>query len=167
MKFIVFILLSLFLVSCASIGNKHAVVNGVVGDYGIWEITDDSESYEWVSSRATTPTITENNVYTLVRNTSIVPLKKGITFGIDFNISGCEDGEWSYMFSLAHPEIIKPNGQVSTGYSGLRKLYCTNGNGDAVRTFSFDYEYEMAAGEWVFSIIHDGKTLAHHSFIIE
>ena len=164
--YIVFACIVFSVSACSNISKSgEATLNGIVDEYGIYAI-DKTDEHTWVSKNSTSPLIHENRGYLLINKTSTVPLKKGITFGLGFTINNCKSGPWQYDLTIVHPKIIKPDGKVSYGYTGKRDLYCTDGKVSAIRSYTFDHDYEMSAGEWKFEVRFNGNLLLEKSFNI-
>ncbi len=160
---IVLLSMLIFLPGCTSFSDAPGQVRSSIDEFGIY-YTDRTDGEVWTSQNSTNPEVIEFVELVLLEETEIVPLRKGVTFGVGFTINNCSDGNFSYDLTIRHPKITKPNGEVSYGYTGRRDLKCKDGRTSAIRAYTFDEDYEMVPGEWAFVFSHSGSRLFEQSF---
>ncbi|WP_455375159.1 DUF3859 domain-containing protein [Kaarinaea lacus] len=101
----------------------------------------------------------------LEQSTNEIPLKLNRLFGFKFRIEGFENKEAVQLkLVVSHPEITRPNGSTSKGYSYPVLLEVNNGVIDNHSGYSIDHEYEMVEGDWTFEYWYNDQKLLSHSF---
>lgn len=101
----------------------------------------------------------------LEQSTNEIPLKLNRLFGFKFRIEGFENKEAVQLkLVVSHPEITRPNGSTSKGYSYPVLLEVDNGVIDNHSGYSIDHEYEMVEGDWTFEYWYNDQKLLSHSF---
>ena len=101
----------------------------------------------------------------LEQSTNEIPLKLNRLFGFKFRIEGFENKEAVQLkLVVSHPEITRPNGSTSKGYSYPVLLEVNNGIIDNHSGYSIDHEYEMVEGDWTFEYWYNDQKLLSHSF---
>ena len=101
----------------------------------------------------------------LEQATNEIPLKLNRLFGFKFRIEGFENKEAVQLkLVVSHPEITRPNGSTSRGYSYPVLLDVNNGVIDNHSGYSIDHEYEMVEGDWTFEYWYNDQKLLSHSF---
>jgi hypothetical protein len=98
-------------------------------------------------------------------STNEIPLKLNRLFGFKFRIEGFENKEAVQLkLVVEHPEIKRPNGSTSKGYSYPVLLEVKNGVIDNQSGYSIDHEYEMVEGDWTFEYWYNDEKLLSHTF---
>lgn len=98
-------------------------------------------------------------------STNEIPLKLNRLFGFKFRIEGFENKEAVQLkLVVEHPEITRPNGSTSKGYSYPVLLEVKNGVIDNQSGYSIDHDYEMVEGDWKFEYWYNDQKLLSHSF---
>lgn len=101
----------------------------------------------------------------LEASTREIPLKLNRLFGFKFRIAGFENKEAVQLkLVVEHPEIKRPNGSTSKGYSYPVLLEVKNGVIDNQSGYSIDHEYEMVEGDWTFEYWYNDEKLLSHTF---
>lgn len=98
----------------------------------------------------------------LVRETTLVPAKKGVRFGFRYSVEGSPDGKAVYLdMKHSHPPIQAPGqSEPSTESSYRLKSWI----GDTYTSFKMQEDWEVVVGDWVFQVWHDGALLAEQKF---
>lgn len=86
-----------------------------------------------------------------------IQMEIGTSFGVLRKITNIQDGQ-KLSLVITHPEMINPNGQVSTR---TVMSSAVSGIGDLYR---FDFPYAMVPGKWNFDYQLRGKSLCQQSF---
>jgi hypothetical protein len=66
-----------------------------------------------------------------------------------------------------HPEIVRPDGNVSKGFSSRHELVAKQGTVASCTGYSFDQDFELKPGGWVFSIWDQDHELVRQEFVVE
>ena len=167
MKFKLFIFpLFLVLCSCSSIQSIEVESQGVSGtviEYGIFARSRE-DAIMWSNELSTNNVIWEGGEATLIEQTDLIPIIRGIYFAFKYEIKNLPEGDVALDWKVIHPPIKKTDGTVSTGYSYKRTVVSTGGYTDGISGYSLDEDYEMVPGIWVFSYSYNGKLLAEQKF---
>ena len=102
----------------------------------------------------------------LVKLTDHVPLIKGGQMQMQFRIWSFPDypAHVDLRRVLKHPPMSLPDGTVSTGSDYMMKGRVRVNQVIAYTGYSFDEDYEMVAGEWIFEIWYQEKKLVEQHF---
>ena len=140
-----------------------AAVKGEVTEFGYYKMTADPKRYRNIAS--TSGYVKEGGDVELVESTEHIPLTKGRLFGFKFRISGFENKR-SVQLNLIvkHPEITRPNGSTSTGYSYPVAFDVIDGVIENESGYSIDHDYEMVEGEWSFEYWYYKQKLVTKTF---
>jgi hypothetical protein len=141
-----------------------AGLNGVITDFGIFSRGKEKIHKE---PNSTSGQIRESSGIVIER-TILVPARSGIKFGYCFAIRGFpRDGPVTLTEKTSHPEIVRPDGKPSTGFSLTRKFIAANGMLESCGGYSFDHDFEVKSGNWVFSVWDDSRELISQQFVVE
>lgn len=90
-----------------------------------------------------------------------VPARKGVKFGIQYVLEGSPRGRIVYVTNSAtHPPITDPDtGITHKGISYQERAIIGNTSHPSYFGFDFDYDWELAPGEWVLRVEYEGKLL--------
>ena len=114
---------------------------------------------------ATTGYVREGGDVELEQQSTEIPLQLNRLFGFKFRISGFGKKEAVQLkLVVSHPEIKRPNGSVSRGYSYPVLLAVKDGVIENQSGYSIDHEYEMVEGDWTFEYWYNNEKLLSHSF---
>jgi hypothetical protein len=167
-KFVTIAVLSLFLFVASLAGDSLAVIkpqipNGTIITFGIYDVVKRGVRYEHKES--TSGHAEEAVEVVLIEKTSNVPLKKGVTFGIEWEAEGLPNIPLKIAMRVKHPPTTKPDGTVSTGFDELLPFVPENGRiekrGDY---YNLTEDWELLPGEWTLSIVYEGKVLCSKVF---
>jgi len=140
-----------------------AEVSGTVTEYGYYKMTSDPKRYRNIS--ATSGYVKEGGEPELVEKTDRIPLQLKRLFGFKFRISGFDEKRTVQLkLVVSHPEITRPNGSTSTGYSYPLVLDVQQGVIENESGYSIDNQYEMVEGEWKFEYWYDQQKLVSQTF---
>ena len=132
-------------------------------EFGIYEVAKMGIQYEHKESTA--GYAQEAVEVRLVEKTTTIPLKKGITFGFEWEADGLPGMPIKIAMRVKHPETTKPDGTVSTGFDEMLSFYPEKGRierrGDY---YSISEDWEMLPGEWALSMIYEGRVLCEKVF---
>jgi len=165
------IIIFFFLLSFSSITTGGITENIRVDiiDFGIYKkdkplkIIPDSESATGYRSESLSYDAVVHDNETLH-----IPLEKGLTFGFRAKIIAKDTASSTPItVRIIYPRMVLPDGTSSTSYEYTILFESKPGmnNGGVLYTLSEDHE--MVAGEWLFSILSNGRLLAQKNFIIE
>jgi hypothetical protein len=102
----------------------------------------------------------------LVQDTQRIPLKKGRLFGFRFKIYGMQRnvGVIPLELVVTHPEMTKPDGSSSKGYSYYMDLKLKNGMVEDKAGYRLNEDFELVEGDWQFEFRFMNKTLIKQTF---
>lgn len=168
MKYIATILIALFLQSCSFSQRSAEIdegIHAVERDYGY--ILNKRETVLTIQSKENPGhyrSISYSEPYTY--NTNIVPLVRGVDFGFRFEIVGISAKDSKELwFDIKHPEMHKPNGEITSGYSGTRYLEYDQDWG-----YYYDWSYrlsddfEIVPGLWVIEVYYQNRLIMKKTF---
>ena len=157
----VFFLLLLTIISY--VASASAEYKGEVTEFGYYHKISDQQRIRNIA--ATSGYVKQGGEVELQEQTQDIPLQLNRLFGFKFRISGFEDKSGVQLkLVVTHPEIKRPNGSVSSGYSYPVLLEVKNGMIENYSGYSIDHEYEMVEGEWTFEYWYNQQKLLSHSF---
>lgn len=141
-----------------------AELSGTVTEYGYYKVASEPERYRNIAS--TSGYVKEGGEVELVEQTQRIPLEKSRLFGFKFRISGFDDKESVQLkLVVTHPEITRPNGSKSTGYTYPILLEVKDGVIENQSGYSLDHEYELVEGEWTFEYWYYKQKLVSQTFV--
>jgi len=148
--------------------SKAAEVNGRVLGYGIVRLSAKQQSVMTPQTPSGVTHIPASPpAITVVTNR--VPARHGIAFGMVYEISNLplKDGEEiAVTVVVTCPAITRPDGSVSKGFAYTARSPVKDGVARGVPMYSFDHNYELAAGVWQFEGQYKGKTMAKQAFTV-
>jgi hypothetical protein len=102
----------------------------------------------------------------LVQQTDRIPLAKDRLFGFRFHIKGFNKDQVTAQLKLvvSHPEMTRPDGSKSTGYSYPMTLVVRNGQVDDKTGYQLNKEFEMVEGDWRFEYWLGERKLLEKTF---
>ncbi|WP_290699178.1 DUF3859 domain-containing protein [Amphritea sp.] len=163
MKLVLSFLVFLISFSCFATSKSAVTPQGNVTEYGIFAYTRNGGT-SWVNPISTTPIIHEGTKSFLIKKSNQIPVIKSLYFAFSYKLSGLPDGEVLLDWRVIHPEMQKPDGTTSTGYSYKRPVTVKNGVTSGTSGYTFDEPYEMVSGEWQFIYSYKGQQLVSQKF---
>lgn len=146
---------------------EHIAPSGRVLEFGLYQQIGEDRGTPHIVPEATSPRVWEDgNPLKLIARTDQIPAVLGSGFFFISEITGLPDGPTDVLWVVKHPEIRKPDGTTSTGYSYTRSLDTFDGRSLNQNGFFLDHNYEIAEGIWSFSFVYQGKTLVEQSFTL-
>lgn len=167
MKCISIVLIALCLQGC-SFFQRAADSSGIYAverDYGY--ILKGRENVVKIQSKENPGQYREINYFEpYTYNTNVVPLIKGVDFGFRFEMVGLSAaGPKELWFDIKHPEMRKPNGNESSGYSGTRYLeYDQNWGYYYDWSYALSDDFEIVPGLWVIEVHYQNKLIIRKTF---
>ena len=148
------VFMAVFAVSAQEQADRKAVI----GDYGVFEPV--GGEVKTALPQATSGAKRTPRGIRFVEHTRIIPAKRGVQFGFDYEITGAKQGPVDVMIIVSHPPIQKPDGSVSRGFKFREKIPVVGGKVKGFTGYSFDHDYELVPGEWKFEFwVREGKIL--------
>jgi len=141
----------------------HTVTARIV-NFGIYEVVKKGTLYE---HRESTAGYTEKGGgVAFVKSTTEIPLKKGITFGIEWEAEGFPDKmPIEIIWRVKHPRTTKPDGTVSAGFDETLRFRPKEGKIErSIDCYILTEDWEMLPGEWSLSVVYEGKVLCEKVF---
>jgi hypothetical protein len=135
---------------------KEKIIDATLLDYGICNAT-----VKETTNSETTATgqynIIENTTFT--EKTETIPAKLKTSFGIKYIVNGePQNQEVKLLVRLIHPPI---KGKTKSEAEVKAKIGV-----ERFDVYSFDEEYELVPGEWIFQIFYKKQLLVEKSFKI-
>jgi len=167
MKYLLLMPIVFVFTSCSSIMPKNEI-NGTIIEYGIFERSKQEKNISSPASDAGTKFVTTSWGKQIERTTKVqAKLGSNTLFGYIFKIEGFDqDGEINLRKTVIHPEIIKPDGTKSEGFSYIDPFMVENGKIESYSGWSFDHPYELVDGEWIIKFEYRGKVILEKAFTI-
>jgi hypothetical protein len=142
---------------------KDRVPTAKIVDFGIYEIAEKGVRYEHKESTA--GYATEGGRVVLVTRTTEIPLRKGISFGIEWEAEGLPSVPVRITYRIKHPRTTKPGGTVSTGFEEALPFLPEGGKIlRRVDNYVLSEDWEMLPGEWSLAIVYEGNVLCEKVF---
>lgn len=164
-KRFVFLFMTVFFVMFVDAPDIRAEpqIKGEVTEYGYYRKISELERQRNIAT--TTGYVRVGGEVELVESTVEIPLQLNRLFGFKFKIDGFGDKEAVQLkLVVEHPEIKRPNGSTSTGYSYPVLLPVEDGSVINQSGYSIDHEYEMVEGDWKFEYWYNEQKLISQTF---
>lgn len=134
-----------------------------ITEFGYYKKNTEQERHRNIAS--TTGYVKVGGAVELEQSTNEIPLKLSRLFGFKFRIEGFGNKEAAqFKLVVVHPQIRRPNGSTSTGYSYPVLLPVNNGVINNQSGYSIDHEYEMVEGDWTFEYWYNSEKLLSQTF---
>lgn len=155
---VLFIIVNFF--PTVSAENKY---KAEITEFGYYKKITEQERHRNIAS--TTGYVKSGGEVELEQSTNEIPLKLDRLFGFKFRIEGFAGKEAAQLkLVVVHPQIRRPNGSTSTGYSYPVLLPVNNGVIDNQSGYSIDHDYEMVEGDWTFEYWYNSEKLLSKTF---
>ena len=134
-----------------------------VTEFGYYKKITDQERLRNIA--ATTGYVKAGGEVELEQSTDEIPLKLNRLFGFKFRIEGFDNKEAVQLkLVVVHPQMKRPNGSTSKGYSYPVLLEVSNGVIENQSGYSLDHAYELVEGDWTFEYWYNSEKLLSKSF---
>lgn len=134
-----------------------------VTEYGYYKKITEQERRRNIAT--TTGYVKEGGEVELEESTEEIPLKLNRLFGFKFRIEGFGNKEAVQLrLVVVHPQMKRPNGSTSKGYSYPVLLEVKDGVIENQSGYSIDHEYEMVEGDWTFEYWYNSEKLLTKTF---
>lgn len=154
------LVVGLLVVPCANAENKYTTE---ITEYGYYKKLTELKRHRNLA--ATTGFVKEGGEVELVEQVNEIPLKLNRLFGFKFRIAGFGDKDAVQLkLVVSHPEIKRPNGSTSRGYTYPVLLGVEDGVIDNHSGYSIDHDYEMVEGDWTFEYWYNNQKILSQSF---
>ena len=106
----------------------------------------------------------------LIEQTDKLCARLGLDFGLDYLVHGTTAGvrpgapvELQMVTRFPAPGIVDPQGRrfATSTYTQQTSI-----GGTGYRSYTFEYAWEIVAGEWVFEFHHRGRKIAEQRFTV-
>ncbi len=96
--------------------------------------------------------------------TDLIHPKLGLSFGISYQFEpDSQEGDLvDFVCRIRHPKLVNPMTKEQVTEISEEKECYTDELGNDFYTFEFDWEMQL--GEWIFEIIHDDKIMCSQTF---
>jgi Domain of unknown function (DUF3859) len=146
---------------------EHPAPSGRVLEFGLYQQLGEDRGTPHIVPEATAQRVWEDgNPLKLIAKTDQIPAVLGAGFFFISEITGLPEGSTDVQWVVKHPEIRKPDGTTSIGYSYTRSLDTFDGRCLTQQGYFLDHNYEIAEGTWSFAFVYQGKTLVEQTFTL-
>ena len=155
------------MITCqALLAKEEKVVSGEIYEFGVYELIGKKDSRPSILDTAGyTSHIRKPTSIVLTKQTEKIPLVKGTHFGFKFAIHGLPPGEKSVVkVKYEHPLIVRPDGKKSEGFALPKSAQPVDGVTEAGIFYSLSEDYELQAGKWILSVLHNDETIVTKTF---
>jgi hypothetical protein len=158
----------ILLVSVCCVFASTPGIQGKVTSFGIFRVAGKEEIIPAPEMPSGLNRIIRTDDAILVSSTNVIPAKIGVRFGMKYEISNLPgpDGLVVVTEVAKHPRITKPDGTTADGFTSVQKYLVHEGKIVGFTGYSFDHDYELAAGSWEFEMQYGGKTVCSQKFIV-
>ena len=154
------------LLLCVVTTQVFAEVTAKVTEFGYYKALQEIER----KRNNSTPTgyVRSGGNVELVEKTTEIPVALDRLFGFKFRLEGFDPDmrSASLILQVIHPEITRPNGSKTRGYSYPVNIDVWQGVSENHSGYKFDNDYEMVAGEWVFQYLYNNKMIVEQKFTL-
>jgi hypothetical protein len=140
------------------------------GSNVVIEIVEEGIYQAEITGRVATPNVTTGAINqvkdaTLLRQTKDVPAEAGLTFGFRYRVTGSNQGDpvTLKMVTRFPPQGLRDPGRQTTHFVNEYKSERVVGE-TALRTYTFDYSWEVVTGDWTLEIWLGDQKLAERTF---
>ncbi|MDH5516527.1 MAG: DUF3859 domain-containing protein [Gammaproteobacteria bacterium] len=102
-----------------------------------------------------------------LKHTRTIPAKTPLFFGFEYQIVGIEDKLIKITSEVSHPQIRQQDGSISSHYNETNSFLVIDKKVTAINGYLLETEDELKAGDWVFHLKKDGKTIATQNFTVK
>ena len=96
------------------------------------------------------------------KETNIIPLEKGIAFGIEYTVDSKESITVIERVTFPAPGLTNSYTKVRKKYSEIEKE--VNRELDIQSSYKLSEEWELVPGEWVIIILHNHRVILEKAF---
>ena len=131
-----------------------------VESYGVYKVSQvkevDNDTYVAGSSL-------EAKKFELVEQVDLISAKAGTTFGTSFSFNNLPENQKNqFRLVMKFPEMTDPDsGMTQTYYESSEVI--KNGT-TRFKGFTFEYDWELVKGEWIYQVYYKDTLLAEKSF---
>lgn len=160
MKFAVMMALLL----CVFVTQLSAEIVGKVTEFGYYKALEDIDRTR--NNASPSGYVRSGGNVKLTRQTIEIPIDKDRLFGFKFRLEGFDPDlrSASLILEVTHPEMTRPNGSKTKGYSYPVNIDVWQGISENRSGYRFDKDYEMVEGEWVFQYLYKNKMIVQQKF---
>ncbi|MBF0509329.1 MAG: DUF3859 domain-containing protein [Deltaproteobacteria bacterium] len=135
-----------------------------IRNFGIFTLGDSQEIKD-EEGKGTKAAVVSN--YKIVNQGDVITAKKGISFGYTYQVFNLPRQQ---VYTLTHaaliPPIKTPEGPTITENNVSFSFKFDDRNQIFFNGFTFDHDYEMVPGKWIFAVVYNGRVLAKKSFTV-
>ena len=133
-------------------------------DYGICKAI--GETKKDIEPASATGYFLHSDDMAFLERTDVINPKIGLSFGISYQFENdLEEAELvDFVCRIRHPKLVNP-------ISKEQFMVCTEVKEDyndelAYDFYTFEFDWEMQFGEWIFEIIYKDKVMCQQTFIL-
>jgi len=101
-----------------------------------------------------------------LKSTRKIPAKYPLFFGFEYNVENLKDQTTDITTEVIHPKIKQADGSFTTQYQQTQKFLVLDGKITATTGYLLENENEIQAGEWIYRIKLNGKTITSQNFTV-
>lgn len=157
------LLVSFFIVNVFPTVSADSKYKAQITEFGYYKRISEQERRRNIAT--TTGYVKEGGEVELEVSTNEIPLQLNRLFGFKFRIEGFGDKEAVQLkLVVVHPQIRRPNGSTSKGYSYPVLVEVKDGVVDNQSGYSLDHDYELVEGDWTFEYWYNNEKLLSKTF---
>ncbi len=143
---------------------KIAIMNIKIVDYGICKAV--GETKKDIEPGSTTGYFLHSDDMEFLERTDVISPKLGLSFGISYEFEqDLEEVELiDFVCRIKHPKLVNSVSKEQFVECIEEKDAYTDELGNDFYTFEFDWEMQL--GEWIFEIIYEAKIMCSHTFTL-
>lgn len=135
---------------------------GELTAFGLCELSQVVEQYEQPQSAAGYAT---KGPIAITEQTEVVPLRKGIAFGISWRATGLPE-QADVKVAVEHPPITTPDGRRLETLEESMSHQSVDGTVETTDCYRLSEDHELVTGTWTIRIAYDGISLVKKTFRI-
>ena len=102
----------------------------------------------------------------ITRETDVIPLQKGISFGITWRAANLPERA-EIAWRVDHPPITRPDGVTLDRDEEALIAPTKAGRIETTDCFMLGQDHELVPGKWTLSILHKGQLLVQRTFHVQ
>jgi hypothetical protein len=155
-----------FLLPCLLLLTSHPAISQhaeaselILKDYGITNTGTYKQSVERQEKPDTHTTYSD---FSIVETTTSIPIEKDIGFAIAWSVIGLDDeiDKIEVTYSIIHPELILPDGTISSGRTKTLAVDVNEGVARSLDGYVLNRNYEFIPGNWIITIEFNGQQVS-------
>lgn len=157
-------IIALVLASGSAVAAEPDIKISPGGEMGLvdWGTYAGRDTGETVAEDTVEGRVHQQSGTTLLQTGDEICAQAGTSFGIRYRLdAGIADAEWILDVRTTHPLLVAPSGR--SGTTGAYQTHILSGS-QGYSGWTVRYPYERVAGDYSFSLLHDGRVMLRKTF---